>query len=159
MMWKLRQIFSWGFCPKDYGGSTHERCTTRIWKDYAKWTWIDRVMIVSKFDLGPVYFFIRDSTIFQRNQSQIMSGLMILVCTLIYFNVTCISEVIKNPTVTKKHDIPSRNNTGLPTHGSYMGLWILILHIVRYSPTKFCGLGNKFNKVRSMSNAAAPWTA
>ena len=69
--------------------------------DHAKRSWIDRVMIVSKLGLGPVYFFFRDSTIFQRNQSQIMSGLMILVCTLICFNVTCISEVINNPTVTK----------------------------------------------------------
>ena len=65
--------------------------------------------------------------------------------------------------VTLPESIPvceaSCGNTGLSSHGSYTGLWIYIEPNVRYSPTKFCALGNKFNGVRSMSNAGAPLIA
>ena len=75
---------------------------TRNWRDHSKRTRIDRVIVISKFDLGPVYFFFRESTISQWNQDQRMSGLVIPVYTMMFFNATWTPRVVNSRNVSVK---------------------------------------------------------
>ena len=75
---------------------------TRNWRDHSKRTRIDRVIVISKFDLGPVYFFFRELTISQWNQDQRMSGLVIPVYTMMFFNAAWTPQMVNSRNVSVK---------------------------------------------------------